>query len=215
MMDCMHSDEDVYAPQVPIDNINIGDPEQEIKTPANKIGSGVIDFVQTLVVFGAIFAIIYLFIAQPHKVSGLSMFPNFHNADYILTDKLTYHFADPKDGDVIVLKNPQDETQDFIKRVMAGPGQTIQVQGGSVYVDGKQVDEKYLPVGTPTRGGNSLHEGELIKVSSDHYYVFGDNREHSSDSRAWGPITKEEIIGRVIFRYFPINALGIIRNGFD
>src|ERR1051325_8386150 len=86
--------------------------------PKQSLASHFIEFFQTLVVFAAIASAIYLFIAQPHRVSGLSMFPNFHNSDYIITDKVSYKIGEPQRGDVIVFKNPRDEAQDFIKRVM-------------------------------------------------------------------------------------------------
>lgn len=168
-----------------------------------------IDFIQTVVVFGAIFAIIYLFIAQPHKVSGTSMFPTFHDGDYILTDKLSYRFNPPKKGDVIVLKNPRNEEQDFIKRIIATPGDTLKVSSNFVFVNGQKLPETYLPPGTPTSGGSFLPEGAEVKAGSDQYFVFGDNREHSSDSREWGSLTKEEVVGKVFFRYWPPQGFGL------
>ena len=169
-----------------------------------------IDFIQTLVVFGAIFALIYLFIAQPHKVSGLSMFPTFNDGDYILTDKVSYRFGSPKVGDVIVLKNPRNEEQDFIKRIIALPRDTIMVEGSSVYVNGQKLSEEYLVDDISTRAGNFLQEGNEIKAGPNQYFVFGDNRNHSSDSREWGSVTKEEIVGRVFFRYWPPKSFGLI-----
>lgn len=169
----------------------------------------IIDFIQTLVVFGAIFALIYLFIAQPHKVSGLSMFPTFNDGDYIMTDKLSYRFGSPKKGDIIVLKNPRNEEQDFIKRIIAVPGDTLKVEESSVYVNGQRLAESYLPSGTYTRSGGFLNEGVEIKAGPNQYFVFGDNRERSSDSREWGSLTKEEIIGKVFFRYWPPKSFGL------
>jgi signal peptidase I len=168
-----------------------------------------IDFIQTLVIFGAIFALIYLFVAQPHKVSGNSMAPTFHDGDYILTDKITYRFRNPRNGDVIVLKNPKNESQDFIKRILATPGDTIKIENNLVYVNGKKLNEPYLSSSIITRSSDFLKEGESLAAGLNQYYVLGDNREHSSDSRAWGPISKEEIIGKVFFRYFPPSAFGI------
>lgn len=171
--------------------------------------SHLIDFIQTLVVFGAIFALIYLFVAQPHKVSGKSMIPTFQNGDFILTDKISYRFGNPRKGDIIVLKNPRDETQDFIKRIIASPTDTLKIEDGSVYVNEEEVLEKYLPSGTRTRAGSFLNEGSQITVGSNQYFVFGDNRDHSSDSREWGSVTKEEIVGRVFFRYWPPKEFGL------
>lgn len=177
----------------------------------SQIGTHLVDFIQTLVVFGAIFALIYLFIAQPHKVSGSSMYPTFYNGDYILTDKISYRTGQPKYGDVIVLQNPKDQSQDFIKRIIGLPGDIVMVQSGQVFLNGKPLTEKYLPEGTTTRGGTFLPEGTSYKVRPDEYFVMGDNREHSSDSREWGILTRQEIVGKVFFRYFPLARFGIFK----
>ncbi len=174
------------------------------------LGGHLIDFIQTLVVFGAIFAILYLFVAQFHKVSGNSMFPTYHNGDFLVTEKITYRFGGAKRGDVIILKNPRDESQDFIKRVIALPGDTIKIEADSVYINDKLLDEPYLSSGTPTHAGAFLTEGVAVKAGSNQYFVLGDNRNHSSDSREWGPITKEEIIGRAFFRYWPPQSVGLL-----
>lgn len=176
------------------------------------LGSHVIDFIQTLVVFGAIFAIIYLFVAQFHKVSGNSMFPTYHNNDFLVTEKISYRFGEPKRGEVIVLKNPRDESVDFIKRIIALPGDTIKIENSSVYVNGQLLNETYLPANTPTHAGAFLTEGTTIKAGPNQFFVLGDNRDHSSDSREWGSATKEEIIGRAFFRYWPLQSIGILTN---
>jgi len=174
------------------------------------LGSHAIDFIQTLVVFGAVFALIYLFVAQFHKVSGLSMFPTMHDADFLITEKISYKLGEPKMGNIIVLKNPRDESQDFIKRIVALPGDTIKIQDGSVFVNGALLPESYLPTGTPTHAGTFLSEGATVKAGPNQYFVFGDNRGHSSDSREWGAITKQEIIGKAFFRYFPVQRVGML-----
>ncbi len=166
------------------------------------------EFIETLVVFGAIFAFIYLFVAQFHKVQGNSMLPTFHTGDYLVTDKVTYRFREPKLGEIVVVKNPRDESQDFIKRIIAVPGDTIEISNRKVILNGNVLKEKYLPEGRPTPGGAFLNEGNPVKVATNQYIVIGDNREHSSDSREWGPVTKKEIIGRALFRYFPPQSIG-------
>ncbi len=178
----------------------------------DNLGGYLIEFFETLVVFGAIFAALYLFVAQFHKVSGSSMIPTFHNGDYLITEKISYKFRNPQRGEVIVLKNPRDESQDLIKRIIAVPGDTIQISYNFVYINGKFLEEYYLPPGTITGPGAFLTQNSLIKVGDNQYFVFGDNREHSSDSRAWGPITKEEIVGRAFFRYFPLSDIGLLTN---
>ncbi len=189
---------------------NYGEPAQ--KGFFGNLGGYLVEFFETVVVFGAIFACIYLFVAQFHKVQGSSMVPTFHTGDFLITEKLSYRFRNPKAGEIIVLKNPRDESQDFIKRIIAVPGDTIQVSNRTVFVNGKALKEDYLPPETPTPAGAFLTEGSTVKAGSDQYFVFGDNREHSSDSREWGPITKEEIIGRAFFRYWPLAVIGMLTN---
>ncbi|MBI2600925.1 signal peptidase I [Candidatus Daviesbacteria bacterium] len=205
-----------FTPQDESDPLSSYSPQNKPEGSNNgflrSLGSHLADFIQTVVVFGAIFALIYLFVAQPHKVSGLSMFPTFNNGDYILTDKLTYRFNQPQRGDVIVLKNPRDESQDFIKRIIGLPGETIKIANDKVLINGKVLEEDYLPNRTTTPSGNFLGEDDLIKIPENHYMVIGDNRPHSSDSREWGGVTKQEIIGKVLFRYWPPQSFGLIKH---
>ncbi len=174
--------------------------------------SHVIDFIQTLVVFGAIFALLYLFVAQFHKVSGLSMFPTFDNNDYLITEKVGYKIGEPKRGDIIVLKNPRDESQDFIKRIIAIPGDAIKIQDNAVFLNGQKLNESYLAPEIETHSGAFLTEGTEIKAGPNQYFVIGDNRNHSSDSREWGSITKKEIVGKAFFRYWPPQTIGSLTN---
>lgn len=183
------------------------EPEPE-KTPAS-FKDHVIDFFQTLVVFAAIGTAIYWLVAQPHKVSGSSMFPNFKNGDYIITDKITYRFSEPRRGDIVVFKNPRDETQDFIKRIIGLPGDRVKVQNGKIYLNGSELNEPYLTGSITTNPGSFLREGSDITVEEGHYITIGDNRPASSDSREWGFITKGEIIGKVFFRYWPATEIGL------
>lgn len=169
----------------------------------------IIDFFQTLVVFAAIGTAIYWLIAQPHKVSGSSMHPNFKDGDYIITDKLSYKFDEPKRGDIVVFKNPKDETVDFIKRIIGVPGDRIKVQNGKIYLNGGELNEPYIAQAIKTNPGSFLEEGVEVTVEDGHYITIGDNRPASSDSREWGFITKQEIIGKVFFRYWPAGELGL------
>lgn len=190
----------------PIDSVGVG-PQ---KSFFDNLGSYFVEFIETIVIFGAIFAALYLFVAQFHKVSGSSMVPTFQSGDYLITEKISYRFRDPKHGEIIVLKNPRDESQDFIKRIVAVPGDTLRISNNTIYVNGKAVKEDYLPAGISTRAGSFIREGETIKTGSNQYFVLGDNRDHSSDSREWGAVTKEEIVGRAYFRYFPFTSIGLL-----
>lgn len=180
---------------------------QEPKTP---FSSHIIDFIQTLVVFAAIGTAIYFLIAQPHKVSGSSMSPTFEDGDYIITEKVSYKFTQPKRYDVVVFKNPKDESQDFIKRVVGLPGDMVKIEDGYVFLNGMQLPESYISSAILTEPGLFLQEGEVVTVENDQYFVLGDNRNRSSDSREWGTITKKEIIGKVFLRYWPADSIGIL-----
>lgn len=186
--------------------------QEERKGFFSSLGSHIIDFIQTLVVFGAIFALIYLFVAQFHKVSGNSMVPTFQSGDYLITEKISYRLGNPKKGDIVVLKNPRDESQEFIKRIIALPLDTIKIEGGQIYINGGELNESYLPAGTQTRSGAFLTEGTTIRADPNQYFVIGDNRSHSSDSREWGAVTKQEIVGKALFRYWPISSMGLLLN---
>lgn len=181
----------------------------QTEEPKTSLRSHLVELFQTLVVFAAIGTAIYWLVAQPHKVSGSSMLPNFKDGDYIITDKITYRIAEPQTGDIVVFKNPRDENQDFIKRIIAVPGDRLRITDGQVYLNGQEFQEQYLNPANNTNPGSFLQEGEEIEVTVDHYIVFGDNRGHSSDSREWGFIQKKEIIGKVFFRYWPVDKIGL------
>ncbi len=187
------------------------EPEELKASPEEKtsLGMHIVDFIQTLVVFAAIGSFIYWQIAQPHKVSGLSMFPNFHDGDYIVTNKISYKFDPPKRFDIVVFKNPRDKSQDFIKRIIGLPGDRFKISNDGIVLNGSALQEPYLQSDIKTDPGSTIKENEEVTVPPDQYLVLGDNRTHSSDSRDWGFITKEEIIGKVFLRYWPKESIGI------
>lgn len=166
------------------------------------------DILETVVFALAIFVVVYLFLAQPHQVQGSSMVPNFTNGEYILTNKILYRFDEPQRGDVIVFKSPTQK--DFIKRVIGLPHDTVRVENGKVYVNDKELPEKYLPDGVYTQEGQTLNNSETVTIPEGKYIVFGDNRNQSSDSRDWGWITKKDIIGKAWIIYWPLSKLDIV-----
>lgn len=178
------------------------------KSFLNNLGGHFIDLVQTLVVVGAIVILTYVFAAQPHKVSGHSMVPTFQDADYIITDKVTQRLRKYEHQEVIVFHNPNNEKQDFIKRVIGVPGDKIKVENEQVYLNGKVLDEPYLPVGLTTPNDKFFTNGYEVTVKEGEYVVFGDNRHNSQDSRNWGPLPEREIVGKVFFRYWPLKTFG-------
>lgn len=166
------------------------------------------DILEVIVLAVGIFLIVYLLILRPHKIKGQSMDPNFPDGEYLLTEKISYYKHDPERGDVIVFTPPISEDE-FIKRVIGLPGDTVMIQNGKIFVNNKQVKEDYIKV--ETSGGNFLTEGEKYVVPEGNYFVVGDNRPHSSDSRAWGPITKKVISGKAWVIYFPFNLAGFVK----
>ncbi|MEK7543791.1 MAG: signal peptidase I [Patescibacteria group bacterium] len=172
--------------------------------------AAVFDFLQGIVVILAIMVMIYLFIMSPQEINGASMEPNFHNKEYILTNKIEYKLHNPKRGDVVIFKSPANKDIDYIKRIIGEPGDRISLKGGSYYVNGVKLIEPYLAPGTYISGGNFLREDREITVPTGKYFVSGDNRGHSSDSREFGPILKEDFIGKAFLRYWPFSEAGII-----
>ncbi|MFA6005178.1 MAG: signal peptidase I [Patescibacteria group bacterium] len=169
------------------------------------------DFLQSIALGGAFFVVFYLFIIQPHQVKGSSMFPTFKDKEYILTDKISYKFRNPQRGEVIILQSPANADIDYIKRVIGLPGEHVRVSGGTVFINGKQISESYLEgMETHTFPGGFLQEDNEVVVPDDNYFVMGDNRPGSSDSREFGFVPSSHIIGHVIFRYFPVDRVGII-----
>lgn len=176
----------------------------------NKIGSLFFDLIEVLVFAIAIFLFMYLLIMQPHRIKGTSMEPNFHDGEYLLSDKISYRFREPKRGEVIVFKSPSSKEEEFIKRIIGLPGETIGLKEGKYTINGKEIEEEYLPPNLKTNGGNFLSENETITIPENHYFVSGDNRQVSSDSRTWGFVSKEKITGRAWFIYWPPESIGII-----
>ncbi len=149
---------------------------------------------------------IRLFIAQPFIVSGASMEDTFHSGEYLIVDQLTYHFEDPSRGDVIVFRYPRDPSKYFIKRVIGIPGDTITIENGVITIvnennpEGTVLSEAYAET-MPSAA-------KLVeKIGDREYFVMGDNRDESSDSRAWGVLQEERIIGRAWMRLFPPQEL--------
>ncbi len=175
-----------------------------------KIAAFFFDIIEVVVVALAIFVVVYLFFFQPHQVKGASMDPNFHDNEYILTDKISYRFHTPQRGDVVIFRAPQNRELDYIKRVIGLPGEKVKVQGGEVFVNGQRLKESYLPANLTTNAGDFLRAGQDYQIPADNYIVFGDNRPHSSDSRAWGPVVKEDIIGKAWLRYWPPQDFGLL-----
>ncbi len=159
------------------------------------------DLVKILAVALAIIIPFRLFVAEPFVVSGNSMLPNFHGRDYLIIDRISYHIGLPRRGDVIVLRPPKSSAEFYIKRLIALPGETIRLSQGRVFISnqehpsGFELQESYAPANAPTLG--ALRAGSAQTLGSNEYFVLGDNRTGSNDSRNWGALPRENIIGKV------------------
>jgi signal peptidase I len=172
-----------------------------------KLGRFLFETFQVIIFAISIFLFIYLLIVQPHKIKGESMEPNFSDGEFLLTDKISYRFGEPQRGDVIVFQPPGVD-QDFIKRVIGLPGEEVMVQNGQIYINSTPLDEPYLKQGDSTPPGKFAIEGVAVQVPENTYFVLGDNRHNSLDSRSFGFVAKEGFSGRAWFVYWPIDISG-------
>ena len=177
-----------------------------------RLGAFFLDILQVVVFAVAIFLFLYLLVVQPHKIKGASMEPNFPDGEFLLTDKISYRLGKPQRGDVIVFKAPESEGDEFIKRVIGLPGDSVSIQNNTVFINNKQLDEiLYLDKAIVISGGVFLREGATVTVPENEYFVLGDNRPRSSDSRAWGFVKIDKITGRAWFVYWPLDSLGTVK----
>jgi signal peptidase I len=177
----------------------------------SSVGGFIFESIEAVVIALALSVVLYLFLFTPHEVMGRSMHPTYKNGEYLIANKIIYKLGEPQIGDVIIFK--YSPTQDFIKRIIATEGDTVSIQDGRYVVNGELIDEEeYLENTVVTSGGAFLAEGQSITVPTDEVFVSGDNRPHSSDSRAFGPIPIEDIKGKVWVVYFPFNEFRFISN---
>ena len=201
-------------------------PVAEHPARLSRLGTAFREIVETLLL--ALF--IYLTVravVQNFKVEGSSMDPTLHHAQYLLVNKAAYMTVDlsqlasrapalsvlsqvkvtpfgrPKRGDIVVFRYPRDPSRDFIKRVVALPGETVEIKAGQVYVNNLRLEEPYIL-------DNPTYSKEPTVVLSDQYFVLGDNRNNSSDSHVWGPVPIENVIGKAWLTYWPIKDWGSI-----
>lgn len=175
---------------------------------ARKILVAVWDVVESVTFALALVVISYLFFFQPGEVHGTSSFPTWQENERFITSKIAYTISEPQRGDFVVMVSPRNADIDFIKRVVGLPKETIELKSCQVYINGSLLVESYLEPDTCTGPESFLQSSAAYQIPDNHYFLLGDNREHSSDSRDFGPVPKRKIIGKVIFRYWPLDRLG-------
>lgn len=168
------------------------------------------EWVESLLIAFILAMLIRTFVVQAFKIPTSSMEPTLMVGDRILVNKFIYRFNKPQSWDVIVFKYPLDRKRDFIKRLVANEGETVSINNGKVFIDGKMVDNPHLLEYYYNRGDYGA-EGQKLKVPEDKLYVLGDNSFNSQDSRYWGLVPREDLIGKAFFVYWPLHKMRIVR----
>lgn len=179
--------------------------ESEAQPPKESFFKDVVKF--------ALFALIIIvpirmYVASPFIVSGASMDPSFKTGHYLIVDQISYNFNEPARGEVIIFRYPKDPSKFFIKRIIGLPGETITISAGNVLIE-----SDLLPGGITLNEPYITHpksDSSIIKLGEDEYFVMGDNRQESSDSRVWGPLEKNMIVGKAFLRLLPPSKVGIL-----
>ena len=170
--------------------------------------AGVLDelrgWVRDIFVAAVAAVLIVVFVVQPVKVEGTSMAPHLADQERIFVNKLSYRFSNIERGDVVVFWYPRNPAKSFIKRVIGVPGETVEIKQGVVYVNGRRLEEPYL------RQEYQDHDYHTTKVPQAQYFVLGDRRNSSNDSRNWGCVPRRNIFGKAVFRYWPVSKAGVI-----
>lgn len=173
------------------------------------------EIIKTIVIVIIMYLLIRTFIFQPFEVDGSSMEPTLHNNEFLLVQKVTSYFKDIQRGDVIVFRYPNDPKVSYVKRIVGLPGDKVAISQGKVTIynsqtpNGLVLDENYLVQGQQTRVNNDYSEHDWT-VGANEYFVMGDNRDHSDDSRSWNFVPKSNIIGQVWLTVYPIKDFGTV-----
>lgn len=183
-----------------------------------EVGEFIWETVKVVLISLIIILPVRYFLIQPFFVKGASMVPTFQDKEYILVDKWTYRLSRPHRGDVVIFKYPADPSQFFIKRIAALPGETISVGNNSILIFNKEYPEGfvlnergYLPTNHQTVcGSNSTFCGRKVELKDNEYFLIGDNREHSSDSRFFGPVAAKYFSGMAWLRLWPLTRVGFL-----
>ncbi len=164
------------------------------------------ELLKFVLIAAAIVFPIRLFIAQPFVVSGASMDPTFRNGQYLIVDELSYRLNTPERGDVIIFRYPRNPKEFFIKRIIGLPSEVVSINGNTITVT--KTDGSTLTMSEPYVSNHGNGSTQTYPLKMDEYFVMGDNRPESSDSRVWGPLPRNNIIGRAFVRLLPVNNIG-------
>lgn len=182
-----------------------GQPALTTPIPSPQKPAGLFLWIRDLVISALASVLIITFLYQPVRVEGTSMLPRLEDSDRLFINKFVYHISAIERGDVVVFHYPRDPAKSYIKRVIALPGDQIRIDHGRVWVDGKYLNEPYVP--NFYRDNRSMTE---MTVPPDCYFMMGDHRSISSDSRDFGPVERDLIYGKAVFIYWPARDVGVV-----
>lgn len=174
------------------------------ETRLGQIKGPVKEVIESVVIAVLLAVVIRVFLFQFFVIPSASMEPTLTEGDMIAANKIVYRFSEPKRGDIIVFKYPLDPERDFVKRLIGLPGEKLQIKSSTLYINGKVTPEPYLPKGL------KFQDYGPVTVPKDKFFMMGDNRNDSLDSRSWGEMPRENIIGKASFIYWPINRMKIL-----
>jgi signal peptidase I len=180
-------------------------PDSSAKTPA-RTAPVLAVWLRDLIISLAISAFIIVFLYQPVKVEGTSMMPSLDDQERIFVNKFVYRWEPIERGDIVVFRYPRDPSKSYIKRVVGVPGDHIRIDSGQVYVNGDPIEEDYVP---PAYADERSYPEIVVPARS--YYMLGDHRSMSNDSREFGPVKEGYIFGKAVFGYWPVDKLGRLR----
>jgi len=168
-----------------------------------------VEMIKTIATVLVLAFVIKTFLVQTFIIDGSSMEPSFHQDEYLLVDKLSYRFNQPNRGDIVILIPPDDRNKDYIKRIIGLPGDLIKIDGHSISINNKKIDEKYIRESLANSQVNYYLEK---KLTDDEYFVMGDNRDNSKDSRSFGAIHKSDIVGRTFLVILPTKSFRLVKH---
>lgn len=178
--------------------------DKEQEKPKKKEKSQLRELIETVLSSVVIAAFLITFVVQAFYIPSGSMIPTLMPGDRVLVNKFIYRFTEPKRGDIMVFRFPLDPKRHFIKRVIAVGNETVELKKGRLYVNGKLVEQPYLP---------ELYDNDFgpYTVPAEEFFCLGDNRNNSEDSRYWGCVPRKNVIGKAFVRYWPLNHLGLLK----
>jgi signal peptidase I len=204
-METIPTDSPAAEPPLSAGGHSVPQPASTSRPPARRT-SGVILWFRDLLISACASVLIITFLYQPVRVEGTSMLPRLEDSDRLFINKFVYHFTAIEHGDVVVFRYPRDPEKSYIKRVIALPGDRLRIDHGRVILNDKPLHEPYVPV--QFRDTRSMAE---ITVPADSFFMMGDHRSISSDSREFGPVDRDLIYGKAVFIYWPARDLGVVR----